>query len=148
MILQPGHNDTIPLQITNNLPYPIVVYPETAIAQVVFFRTVAEATAPYSGQANAKYLGRLSDLRSRFYDDEIYSALRAVRPVTARINWDHILNVLLFLLVWASAASWLVARVASGAYSEAAKSVEVVIFVLTTVVGVVRGWRLVATWLA
>jgi|GEM_PF-3035680 len=42
-ILQPGHKGNVMLQLKNNLPYPIVIYPYMRIAQVVFFRTISSS---------------------------------------------------------------------------------------------------------
>jgi dCTP deaminase len=142
ILLQPGHDDTIPLQIVNHLPYPIVIYSGTAVAQVVFFRTVSDVRQPYNTQVQAKYLGKLADLRSRFYEDKIYKQIRSSRPKTTQVNWDHVLNVLLFLLIWALAGSWLLSKYATREYSNAARAVEIIVFLLTTLVGIVRGYRL------
>ena len=67
-VLQSGHNDTVPLQIKNNLPYPVRIYPGTGIAQVVFFKTSNQTDKMYSRQFNPKYIGRNNDFRSRIYD--------------------------------------------------------------------------------
>ena len=42
-ILQPCHSGKVMLQLKNNLPYPIVIYPYMQIAQCVFFRTVSNS---------------------------------------------------------------------------------------------------------
>lgn len=42
-ILQPCHTGKVMLQLKNNLPYPIVIYPYMQIAQCVFFRTVSNS---------------------------------------------------------------------------------------------------------
>jgi deoxycytidine triphosphate deaminase len=43
-ILQPNHSGQVMLQLKNNLPYAIVIYPYMQIAQCVFFRTVSDST--------------------------------------------------------------------------------------------------------
>lgn len=95
-VIQPGHNDTIPLQIRNNLPYPVVVYPGTPLAQVVFFRTVSASLSPYSQIPGARYVGRQDDIRSKFYLDPIYDEIKTLKPQRAT-DWPRILNVLLLL---------------------------------------------------
>lgn len=43
-ILQTGHKGKVMLQLKNNLPYPIVIYPYMKIAQIVFFRTISNSS--------------------------------------------------------------------------------------------------------
>lgn len=103
-VIQPGHNDTIPLQIRNNLPYPIVVYPGTPLAQIVFFRTVSASSSPYSRVPGARYLGRLDDIRSKFYLDEVYTKIRAIKPRRVT-DWPRVLNVLILMSLLIALAS-------------------------------------------
>jgi dCTP deaminase len=103
-VIQPGHNDTIPLQIRNNLPYPLVVYPGTPLAQIVFFRTVSASLSPYSQTPGARYVGRQDDIRSKFYLDPIYDEIRTLKPRRAT-DWPRVLNVLLLLSLLSVLAS-------------------------------------------
>ncbi|GAG30671.1 unnamed protein product, partial [marine sediment metagenome] len=72
-IVQPGHEDIIALQIRNNLPFPIVIYPDTPVAQIAFCRLVGSSSSPYGRDPKSKYQGSLNDIRSRFYEDEVYA---------------------------------------------------------------------------
>ena len=138
IFIQPGHDDTIPLQIQNNLPYPVVIYPKAAVAQVVFFRTVSASSTPYFTNPSAKYVGRLADIRSRYYEDPIYGLVKEAKPPKRRIDWGQNLNVILFLLAFAFAMAWLVSVVADPATSRAAKMIQVIIFILTAIMALLR----------
>jgi len=99
-ILQPGHDAPIPLQIKNNLPYPIVIYPHIRVAQAGFMRMSSPVATPYSRYSAAKYSHELDDHRTRYYDDDVYKTIRAKRTVRSRVDWDYTLNVLLALFGW------------------------------------------------
>jgi deoxycytidine triphosphate deaminase len=71
-ILQPGHQDVVALQIKNNLPFDVVIYPDSRIAQVALFRLTGPSSAPYSQNRQPKYLGSNRDIRSRIFADEFF----------------------------------------------------------------------------
>ena len=132
-VIQPGHNDTIPLQIRNNLPYPVVIYPGTPLAQIVFFRTVSASSSPYSSNPNAKYLGRLDDIRPKFYLDPIYDEIRILNP-KRETDWPRILNVLLLLSLLSILAFLVYDILSQKAISDATR----ITFVVTVLLVVVR----------
>ena len=142
IVLQPGHDDAIPLQIKNNMPYPIVIYPSISVAQAVFFNTISASASPYSIRARAKYPPHANDVRSRYYLDPAYEAIRSNQPMRRSVDWDHLLNVLLLFLAWLTAASWFVARVPDPAYEAVGRYMAVLFFAVTTLTGVVRLVRL------
>jgi dCTP deaminase len=104
-ILQPGHQDRIPLQIKNNLPYPILIYPNMLIAQAGFIRMASTVAMPYSRYRAGKYLDAAEDRRTRFYDDVVFTSIRDKRPKRNIVDWDYNLNALLLLLAWFAATS-------------------------------------------
>ena len=85
-ILQPGHNDVVALQIKNNLPFDIRIYPGTRIAQVAMFRLTGPSKFPYETKKKPKYLGSNNDLRSRFFDDEFYESVRGKKIPKAGLD--------------------------------------------------------------
>jgi deoxycytidine triphosphate deaminase len=142
IVLQPGHDDMIPLQIKNNMPYPIIVYPGISVAQAVFFNTISASASPYNIRARAKYPPHANDIRSRYYLDPAYEAIRSSQPIRRPMDWDYLLNVLLFFLAWLTAASWFVARVSTPAFETAGQYLAVLFFAFTTLTGIVRLIRL------
>ncbi len=143
IIVQPGHSDTIPLQIKNNLPYPMVVYPGTPIAQIVFFRAVSASSSPYSKSLRPKYLGSLADNRSKYYDDPIYELIREKKPPKAKFDWEYFLNGALFFAAWATVIAFFTSTVRDPTTSEAAKMVGIVTLIFLTLVALVRGILLI-----
>ncbi len=85
-VLQSGHSDCIPLQIKNNLPYPVRIYPGTGIAQVIFFKTTNQTNKMYERQFNPKYIGRNHDYRSRIYDDPVHEKVKEIKK-NLPIKW-------------------------------------------------------------
>jgi len=85
IILQPGHTGPVRLQLRNNLPYPIRIYPGTPLVQVVFFRTGTAVSEDYSAQQSAKYHD--ADQRSRFYKDPFYAEIRTALEGATPKNW-------------------------------------------------------------
>jgi deoxycytidine triphosphate deaminase len=81
-LLQPGHNDVVPLQIKNNLPFDIKIYPGCKIAQVALFRLSGSSSLPYGRDKRSKYLGVNLDIRSKYYDDVFYDQHRGRKPKT------------------------------------------------------------------
>ena len=100
IILQPGHAGVIRLQLKNNLPYPIRLYPGSAIVQVVFFRTGSRVSEDYSEQESAKY--RDGDQRSKFYADPFYTEVRIRlnehRPRDWAEPWEKVVGAAVALL--------------------------------------------------
>lgn len=90
VLLQPGHSDAVPLQIRNNLPYSIVIYPGTLIVQAVFLRTVSPSGTPYSRAPGAKYLAVHDDVRSRYYMDARYADPTQHPPRATGVDWDGV----------------------------------------------------------
>jgi len=142
IVIQPGHNDTVPLQVKNNLPYPIVVYPHTPIAQVVFFRTVSASALPYSKNTSAKYVGRLADIRSRYFDDPQYAEINKWKSPKRHIDWEHNLNVILFFLALSTVISWVISAIPNPSTSTIARTVGVVGIILTVLVLLAQGMNL------
>lgn len=93
-ILQPGHHDIIPLQIKNNLPYPVTIFPDMKIVQAVFFRTISNSTSSYEDRKDAKYR-YLETLRSKFHLDPEIDIIKSSIPSKIRVNWTPIINLLL-----------------------------------------------------
>ena len=131
IVLQPGHDDSIPLQIKNNMPYPIVVYPGVSIAQAVFFNTISASDSPYGARARAKYPAHSEDARSRYYLDPEYARLRETRPVRRRVDWDRVLHVLLLLTSGVTAASWFVTQLPDPMYAAIGRYMSISFFALT-----------------
>lgn len=73
--LHPGHNDVIPFQIKNNLPVDILIYPNARVAQVALMKLSGIASKPYGKDGSGKYLSSNMDIRSRYYEDEVYTSL-------------------------------------------------------------------------
>jgi deoxycytidine triphosphate deaminase len=99
----PGHNDYIPLQICNHTPYPIMIYPETPICQVVFFHFGSQAETPYNLDRRSKYVGSSSALLPRWYEDANLKA-RSRRPPRKTLNRGLALNVALLASMFATAS--------------------------------------------
>lgn len=136
ILLQPGHNDIIPIQIKNNLKCSIIIYPGSHLVQAIFFRTISNSLESYPKKKNAKYLGSLEDIRSRYYTDSIYSTI----PKKARnkYDWDNLLNLLLILLAILFVAAWIASRIPNPALKEPTTHIEVIIFSLTFLTAIVR----------
>jgi deoxycytidine triphosphate deaminase len=89
-ILQPKHNNVIPLQIKNNSPFPIVIYPRTKLVQVVFIRTISESNSN-NGRERKTFRG---DLLSTWYEDEIYNKIqRSSKVLNNSDNLKRIINI-------------------------------------------------------
>lgn len=142
VVLQPGHNDVIPLQIKNNMPYPIIIYPGISIAQAVFFNTITPSESPYSQRERVKYPPHTGDVRSRYYLDPAYEEIRSRKPVKRAIDWDHLLDVLLILGTWFTAASWFVSKIPDPLFEEIGRQLSVVFFATTTLTLLVRVIRI------
>lgn len=141
IVLQPGHDDTIPLQIKNNMPYPIIIYPGTSVAQAVFFQTISPSAHPYNERARAKYPSTMDDFRSRYYLDPAYEKIRKSHPVKRPVDWDYAVNVLLMVATWSTAASWIVGLVPDPGFASAGRHFAVLFFALTTFTLIIRVLR-------
>jgi dCTP deaminase len=142
IILQPGHDDVIPLQIKNNMPYPIVIYPEVSVVQAVFFTTVSPSASPYHQQARAKYPRHVDDVRSRYYLDPAYSRIRSTRPLKRPFDWDHFLNVILMIVAALTATSWVVALLPDPSFAVAGRYLGIMFLAVTFLTLVARIMRL------
>jgi deoxycytidine triphosphate deaminase len=142
IVLQPGHDDVIPLQIKNNMPYPIIIYPEVSIVQAVFFNTISPSATPYNVQARAKYPRHADDVRSRYYLDPAYTRIRSTLPNKRPFDWDHLLNILLFLLTGLTAASWIATQINDPALAAAGKYLAILFFAITVLALIARLVRL------
>jgi deoxycytidine triphosphate deaminase len=142
VLVQPGHHGVIPLQIKNNLPYPIVIYPYTSIAQAFFVRFAAPPANIYPAAASAKYVPPSDDARSKYFVDVVYEEIRRVKPERPRFDWDFALNFTLMLSAWLTALAWVINSFASGTLQRAAEHVAVLSFCLLTASGAVRLLRL------
>lgn len=138
IILQPGHDDVIPLQIKNNMPYPIIVYPGISVAQAVFFNTISASASPYNVQSRAKYPRHTDDVRSRYYLDPAYARIRAALPTKRPFDWDHLLNILLLIGTVLAGVSWVVTVLPNAAYATAGKYLGIVFLAVTTLTAFVR----------
>lgn len=139
-ILQPGHSDIIPLQIKNNLPYPIVIYPGTKIVQAVLFRTISNSSTSYAKKQNAKYR-YLDTLRSQFHRDEEYEEIKLYIPKKLQVNWDPLLNMLLFCFSFFVLITILLENIAKGEYINALTYFRVAMILVLLLVLVIRGIR-------
>ena len=90
---QPGHNGVFPLEIKNNSPFPIKLYPGTRIAQLLIGQLDEYCTKGYD-ESNEKWANELS-LRSRSWTKDSEFTDEAPEPKT--INVNNLLN--LFLIV-------------------------------------------------
>jgi len=79
-LMQPGHDDVVPLQLKNNLPFAVVLYPGCKIVQLALFRLSGSSSLPYARDGKAKYLGSNLDMRSKYYDDAFYKTLSHAPP--------------------------------------------------------------------
>ena len=55
-LMAPGHDSYITLQICNNAPYSIIIYPDIRIAQLMFVSLNQAAKIPYDKNEVAKYI--------------------------------------------------------------------------------------------
>ena len=139
IILQPGHEDAIPLQIRNNMPYSIIIYPNVSVAQAVFFRTISPSSTPYNERARAKYPRYMDDIRSRYYLDPAFEELRLSTPRKATFDWNHLLNVLFFISAGLTAASWFTSRLKNPAFATAGSYLSIIFFGFTLLTIIVFG---------
>lgn len=93
-IIQPGHDDIIPLQIKNNLPFPIKIYPNMKIAQIYFIRMNRNSHLPYNIDTMSKYLGSNRDIKSKYYEDPIFSKIRITKEENSKITITGISDIL------------------------------------------------------
>jgi deoxycytidine triphosphate deaminase len=70
-LLQPGHSNSVPLQIVNHTPYTYTLYPGTPICQLVVSRLGSEALIPYNSDPQAKYKHTTEFLSQAYRDDTI-----------------------------------------------------------------------------
>lgn len=73
-IIPPGHSDFCVLQVKNNLPFPVRIYPETRICQAMFFKLACNSESPYQGKYRPE-----TDIRSKYYKDLVYNSVREER---------------------------------------------------------------------
>ncbi len=145
IIIQPGHEDYIPLQITNNLPYPVVIYPKMLIAQVVFFRTISDSERNYSTEDSSKYRNKLNDKRTRFYEDTVFKEVREGNPKKQKVDWDFILNVFLSLFAWVFVSSFIAKEFLPAQWSTSADTITLSSFILGTSIAVIRVVKLISS---
>lgn len=78
-LLGPGRHRTVPLQLINNAPFAIRLYPGVRICQVAFFRLNQAVDSVYGKHAEDKYQNE-TDLRSsRFFLDPEVGEIRKAR---------------------------------------------------------------------
>jgi deoxycytidine triphosphate deaminase len=94
IILQPGHDSPVRLQIRNSLPYPIVLYAGMTVVQVVFFRLQSPASRKYIERVRAHYKTS-DDVVSKYYKDPILETIRARRRSVAAFPWSTAYEVAL-----------------------------------------------------
>jgi hypothetical protein len=134
MFVQPGHDDAIPLQLTNQLPYAVTIYPGICVAQAVFLQTISPSATPYN-QRSEKYPPHIgAEGRSRYYVDAAYEQLRTKLPPRRSVDWDGVANVAVIIGSLGAALSWVLGQMSPRL--TAASPMAMIIFILATVVSV------------
>jgi len=142
ILLQPGHDDRIPLEIKNNMPFPIIIHPGVSMAQAVFFNTISPSSSPYHVSIRSKYPPYASDARSRYYFDPEYDKIRESLPTQRRFDWDYLLDILLLIAACLSLLSWVLSRFPDPALSSASINLSIMFFSVMSLVVVARVVRL------
>lgn len=65
--INPGHRQSIPLQIINLSPYTVELDLDVPICQIVFFKLATPASGEYSMQLDSKYNKEINPLDSKIY---------------------------------------------------------------------------------
>ncbi len=86
-MIQPGHDDLIPLQLKNNLPFDIVIYPGCKIVQVALFKLSGSSSRPYGKDKKAKYFGsNIENMRSKYFEDPFFTQLKSAERKVDRLD--------------------------------------------------------------
>lgn len=103
--IAPGYTQNVPLQIKNNSPFSIKLYPKIRICQLIFLKLTKDTKLPYTEKDGAKYLHE-SDIRgSRFYADEEVRRIRQLKREEAQEEsgeWGKLIRDFVLLLFGAS----------------------------------------------
>lgn len=67
--INPGHRQSIPLQIINLSPYTVELDLDVPICQIVFFKLATPASGEYSLQLDSKYNKETDPLDSKIYEE-------------------------------------------------------------------------------
>ena len=92
-LIQPGHDDVVPLQIKNNLPFPIRIYPNVKIVQVFFIRMNRNSHLPYNINSGSKYLGSNRDIKSKYYEDPIFNTIKTIKEKNTKISYSGVSDI-------------------------------------------------------
>lgn len=66
---QPGHSGKVLLQIRNNAPFAIRLYPDMRIAQLILVRLETGCSVGYDQSPNSKYKGEVDGISSKWFGD-------------------------------------------------------------------------------
>lgn len=90
-LICPGHHNSVPLQICNHTPYVIILYPGTAICQLLFMPLSSPANLPYDKDPISKYHGRSGVILSQWYR-EMTPPQNPLATVKSRFDYAQFLN--------------------------------------------------------
>jgi len=96
---QPGHNGVVLLQIKNNSPFPIRLFPEMRIAQLMIGELDNACKIGYDDSPNSKYANEVDGLVSMWQMDK---ELQDKHVIVSAINFDNLLNLFLTISLIAS----------------------------------------------
>ena len=99
---QPGHAGHILLQLKNNAPFAIKVYPGMRIAQIMLARLGVPCTTGYDQAAASKYKGEADGIATKWFLDE---ELKGRQLISRQPAVDQLLNSSLMILTAITAFS-------------------------------------------
>ena len=99
-LIAPGHDAYIPLQICNNAPHSIILYPGTRISQLMFISLHQASQLPYSRNPKAKYVGLIEEapVLSRWFKDE-FPGTKSSHRSGQSIDWKNVLDSAMITIV-------------------------------------------------
>jgi len=93
---QPGHDAQILLQLKNNSPYTIRLYPNMRIAQLMIGLLDEDCEVSYDENPNSKYVGGKKGIAANWFQD---FELKNKNIITTTNKYEAILNALLIIAI-------------------------------------------------
>jgi len=132
---QPGHNAQILLQITNNSPFTIILYPGMRIAQLMIGLLDKECKVSYDENPNSKYAAGKTGIAANWFQDFELKDKELISSVT---YYKALLDAMVIFSVLVTIIAAVMKSIKVGEDSNIYTLIITISFILTVVILILR----------